>query len=559
MNSAQIRLICDRKKPSTLKKKFENILWIFAFLTVAITWLTGLFVDTTGDSGLYSAIVRQMVESGDWFNLKINGQPYDQKPHLFFWLAGTGVQLFGNTNFAFKLFPFLYGLLGIYFTYRLGRQLFSEMAGRFSALIAGTSQIFFLYFFDMHTDLVLQSGVTLALWQLAAYFQNQKTLNFVLAFFGTGLAMLSKGPVGAVLPFLTVLIYLLAEKDFRQLFHPKWLLGMLIVLVLISPSLLHLYKSFGLSGLKFYFIGNNVGRITGEVAGSSTDTIFYLHTFLWAFLPWTPVVIVALVKMAKTRMDGFIHRSLAIGLIGSVMVLLLILSIAKGKAPNYFLITVAPFSVFAGWWLAGFIQVEQKKQQPLLLFYLVFAGLYTLFLVFAVWFSGGRALVLPLIVLLISGLCLLFVIQSKENKFSRLIAFLVFISAGLNLFLNTKVFPELAAYQGGRQVINMFETHKTQGDKLYNFVLEDYNLFFYATEKVENIEAWEEFYEVAATKGAWIYTHESKLKDILSMNYKIDTVYQIRQRGMNELNLEFLNPATRNQALKTNYLVVIGD
>ncbi len=487
-----------------MKKGFENILWIFAFLIIAITWLTGLFIDTTGDSGLYSAIVRQMVESGDWFNLRINDQPYDQKPHLFFWLAGIGVQLFDNNNFAFKLFPFLYGLLGIYFTYRLGRQLFSEQAGRFAALVAGTSQIFFLYFFDMHTDLVLQTGVTLALWQLTAYFQTKKPLNFVLAFVGVGLAMLSKGPVGAVLPFLTVLIYLLAEKDFRQLFHPKWLLGILIVLVLISPSLLHLYKSFGVSGLKFYFIGNNIGRITGELAGSSTDYLFYLHTFLWAFLPWTPVVILALVKMAKTWRNEFIHKSFAIGLIGSVMALLLILSIAKGKAPNYFLITVAPFSVFAGWWLAEFIRL-------------------------------------------------------KGQKFSQLIAFLVIIIAGINLFLNTKLFPELAYYQGGRQVLELFETHKKPDDKLYNFVLEDYNLFFYSADKVENIENWEEFYEVAATKGAWIYTHESKLKDILSMNYKIDTVYQIRQRGMNEINLEFLIPATRNQALKSNYLIVTGD
>jgi 4-amino-4-deoxy-L-arabinose transferase-like glycosyltransferase len=492
------------QQTETLEKIKENIVWIVAETLVVSAWLAGLFIDTTGDSGLYSAIVRQMVESGDWFNLKINGQPYDQKPHLFFWLAGIGVKLFGNTNFAFKLFPFLYGLLGIYLTYRLGRQLFSEQAGRFAALVAGTSQIFFLYFFDMHTDLVLQTGVTLALWQLAAYFQSKKPMNFVLAFVGVGLAMLSKGPVGAVLPFLTVLIYLIAGKNFRQLFHPKWLLGILIVLVLISPSLLHLYKSFGVSGLKFYFIGNNIGRITGEVAGSSNDYIFYLHTFLWAFLPWTPVVILALVKMVKTRMSGFTHKSIAIGLIGSVLILLLILSIAKGKAPNYFLITVAPFSVFAGWWLAEFIRL-------------------------------------------------------KGPKFSRVMAFTVVFFASLNLYLNASFFPELAKYQGGRQAINLFETHKKPGDKLYNFVLEDYNLFFYSAEPVENIETWEEFYEVAATKGAWIYTHETKVNDMLSMPFKTDTVYQIRQRGMNEINLKFLNPSTRTQALKTNYLVVIGE
>jgi 4-amino-4-deoxy-L-arabinose transferase-like glycosyltransferase len=541
-----------------LKKGVENILWIFAFLVVGITLLAGLFIDTTGDSGLYSAIVRQMVESGDWFNLKINGQPYDQKPHLFFWLAGIGVQLFGNTNFAFKLFPFLYGLLGIYFAYRLGRQLFSEMAGRFSALVTGTSQIFFLYFFDMHTDLVLQTGVTLALWQLAAYFQNRKSQNFVLAFLGIGLAMLSKGPVGAVLPFLTVLIYLLAEKDFRQIFHLKWILGILIVLVVISPSLLHLYKSFGLSGLKFYFISNNLGRITGEVAGSSTDYIFYLHTFLWAFLPWTPVVILALVKMAKTQLAGFCNKNFATAMLGSVLVFLLILSVAKGKAPNYFLITVPVFSVFAGWWLADFIQVEQKKQLQVFRFYLVFAGLYTLFFSFVIWFSGNRTLVLPFTVLFISGLFLLAVAKSKEPRFSILIAFLVIVTSALNLFLNVKVFPELATFQGGTQVVKLFETNKKPGDKLYNFELDDYNLFFYSTGNTENIEKWEELYATMEKPGSWIYTNEIKYNDIMAMEYSIDTVYCIKQRGMNQVTLKFLNPATRENALTTNYLIVTG-
>lgn len=559
MISSQIRLICDCNKPSALKKGFENILWIFALLIVGITWLAGLFIDTTGDSGLYSAIVRQMVESGDWFDLKINGAAYDQKPHLFFWLAGIGVQLFGNTNLAFKLFPFLYGLLGIYFIYRLGRQLFSEIAGRFAALMAGTSQIFFLYFFDMHTDLVLQTGVTLALWQLAAYFQTKKTLCFVLAFVGIGLAMLSKGPVGAVLPALTVLIYFIVSKDFRQLFHPKWLLGILIVLVLISPSLLHLYKSFGLSGLKFYFISNNIGRITGEVAGSSTDYFFYIHTFIWAFLPWTPVVIMALVKMATTRMIDSNHKSFATGMLGSLLILLLILSIAKGKAPNYFLITVSPISVFAGWWLTDFFRAEQKRQRLFFRFALIFSGLYALFLVFIVWFLGGRGLFLPVIILLISGLCLFLFIGSKKLRFSPLIVFLIIQSAGFNLFLNARVFPELAVYQGGRQVATLFENQKKQGDQLYHFETDDYNLFFYAPDGATDIKNWEELYSAMEKPGTWIYTNEIKYNDIRQMGYIIDTVYVINQRGMNRVNLEFLNPETRTLTLKTNYLIVTGN
>ena len=125
----------------------KNGLLFSLFLLLIAAWIAGLFIDLTGDAGLYAAISRQMVESGDWLNLKINGEPYDQKPHLLFWLAGAGISIFGNTNFAFKLFPILFALSGIYFTYRLAKLMFSKTAGRWAALFTATSQMFFLYFF----------------------------------------------------------------------------------------------------------------------------------------------------------------------------------------------------------------------------------------------------------------------------------------------------------------------------------------------------------------------------------------------------------------------------
>ncbi|MFW5774337.1 MAG: ArnT family glycosyltransferase, partial [Tangfeifania sp.] len=246
-----------------MKIQTKNILWGFAFLMIGMAWIFGLFIDLTGDSGLHAAISRQMVESGDWLNLKINGEPYDQKPHLLFWLAGLGIELFGNSNFAFKLFPFLFALSSLWFVYKLAKLLFSHEAGLTAALVAGTSQMFFLYLLDIHTDTILQAGVALALWQLMAYLEKRKFVHFIWGFVGIGLAMLAKGPIGAVLPFFTVLFYLLIKKDFRRLFHPKWILGILIVLAVISPTLWHLFESFGWEGIRVYFITNNLGRITG--------------------------------------------------------------------------------------------------------------------------------------------------------------------------------------------------------------------------------------------------------------------------------------------------------
>lgn len=525
---------------------------------VALVYLFGLFIDLTGDSGLYAAISRQMVESGDWFNLKINGNAYDQKPHLFFWLAGLGIQLFGNSNFAFKLFPFIYGMAGIYFTYRLGKQLFSEEAGKWAALIVATSQIFFLYFFDFHTDSVLQTGVVLALWQLAAYLQNKKWTNFVLGFLGVGLAMLSKGPVGAILPFFAVLLHLVYQKDFRQLFHPKWLLGLPVILIIISPSLIHLYNSFGFEGIKFYFITNNFGRITGEYAGSSTDYFFYLHTLLWAFLPWTIIVLTAIYSTIKDWILNKKENRWSIFLLGSVIVLVSILSISKGKAPNYFLIAIPPIAVIAANWMVQFRTTPETSQRRYLISQVVFALIQFIFLIFLIFVFSENKIRIPAISAVVLLMVIFVTVKTEIHSFQKIILSSIVLAGILNLFLNAKVLPDLYSYQGARQVLKLYEAENRPGAQLYNFELEEYGLFFYSRQPVENVDNWDRLYQVMEKPGTWIYTNEIKYNDIIKMNYNIDTVYQIRQRGMNRVNLKFLNPNTREQSLKTNFLIVTG-
>lgn len=542
-----------------LKIKPENIGWLLAFALVALAYFFGLFIDLTGDSALYSAITRQMVESGDWFNLKISGVPYDQKPHLFFWLAGIGVQLFGYTNFAFKLFPFLYGLAAIYFTYRLGKQLYSVEAGKLAALFTLTSQMVFLYFFDFHTDSILQTGVVLALWQLAAYLQTKKSIHFVFSFVGVGLAMMTKGPVGAVLPFFAVLFYLLAQKDFRQIFHPKWILGIAISFLVVSPALIHLYSSFGLEGLKFFFITNNIGRITGEYAGSSTDYFYYTYNAIWAFLPWTLWSVSALVMEFTEWLKKKNADANGVFLIGGTLLFIIILSVARGKAPNYFLITIIPFSVLTGKWISGWCSLTEQIQRILGRMQFVFVAFLTVALIFVLWVFRWNSIWLSLLSFILVILFLLTPVILKTTFRNQLILSSVILIGSLNLFLNTKVLPGLFRFQGARQVLSIFERESSEGSQLCNFEVEQYELFFYSKGNVWQIHDWEELKKKMAQPGTWLYTNEVKYNDILKMNFQIEKVYEIKYRGMNRVNFAFLNPNTREKALKTNYLIVIGD
>ena len=533
--------------------------WTLAFSLVILTWIFGLFIDLTGDSGLYAAISRQMVESGDWLNLKINGEPYDQKPHLFFWLAGLGIQIFGNANWAFKLFPFLFGLGGIYFTYRLGKLVYNELSGKLAALIAGTSQMFFLYFFDFHTDTVLQAAVTLSIWQLAEYLDNKKPVHFIFGFIGIGLAMLTKGPVGAVLPFFFVLFYLLLKKDFKELFHPKWVLGILLVLVVITPALYHLWKSFGAEGLRFYFIDNNLGRVTGKVAGSSTDPFFYLYNLLWAFLPWTLIFITALGGEIISWFYSPKRNKTGISIFGSVLVLFVVYSIARGKAPNYMMIFIPLLSVVTAGRMKYYLLWPSFLTSRL-----IYAQIFVLLLIGAILFYSEIKIMdsdylLPSL-FFAGGIVLIgLYIATDRNRWNRLLFSTVVVAAVFNLFLNTHVVPFLFTYQGHTQALEIFENDDSAEKTLYNFNLEEYELFFNAKDSVRNIGTWEQLYEAMEQPGTWVYTNRPKRDEILDMQYSIDTVFQIHQRGMNQITLKFLNPETRQFTIMTNYLIKTGN
>ncbi len=536
-----------------VKNSKRDLIWYVLLLLIAAAWVAGLFIDLTGDSGLYAAISRQMVESGDWLNLAINGRPYDQKPHLLFWLSSVGIWLFGNYNFAYKLFPFLAAISGIYFTYRFARLLYSETAGRLAALMTGTSLIFFLYMHDIHTDSVLQAAVTLALWQLTAYLKTSKPAPFILSFAAIGFAMLTKGPVGAFVPFLYVVIFLIINRDIRQFWQPKWIAGVLIALIVASPALIHLYRNFGFDGLKFYFIDNNLGRITGKVAGSGIDPLYYFYNLLWALLPWTvPVFLTLIIELKNLKQKEF-RKSLHFSLFLSIIITFCILSFSKGRAPNYMFLMIPSIFVLA----SGKFAEAVDSRNLFLNSQKFMVGVMVLIFLFSILVDGFRKPWVPGILLFSAILMASWIRKTIKHPEIKILSISVLMAALVNGFLNIQVLPHLFSYQGARQALEIYENSPTENGMLKNLHLDEFELFFWAKKPVEDFSTWENFYEFLKTDNSWVYTDSLGLDVVRQLTPSTDTVYAIPQAQMNRVKLRFLIPSSRSVALKDNYLIKI--
>lgn len=87
------------------------------------------------DEAVYAVISRRMLRTGDWLAPIYNGEPFFDKPILFYWLQILSFRIFGATEFAARLVPAVsaIGLIGV--TGWAGRVFFNRQVGHLAALI----------------------------------------------------------------------------------------------------------------------------------------------------------------------------------------------------------------------------------------------------------------------------------------------------------------------------------------------------------------------------------------------------------------------------------------
>ena len=536
--------------------KIQNIGIILIGIIVLLAYCFGLFVDLTGDAGKYAAISRHIFESGDWINLKIHNEPYDQKPPLIFWLSAVSFKLFGMHNWSFKILPVLYGFTGGWFTFQLGKSLYNRNVGVLAAIMLVTSWVYFMFSMDVHTDLILTANVTFAIWQLVEYEKTRRRLNFILAFVGVGLAMLTKGPVGAAIPAFALVVHLLVTGKIRELFSPKWLIGISISGIVCIPAFVGLYNQFGLKGIQFFFFTNNIGRITGSYVGSNTDYFFYIHTLFYLLLPWTFLLLFAFYHEIKDYFTASTqHREYYT--VGGIWLFFLIISIAKGKAPHYvFPVVPMILIVVARWVSVSFTENKIKtikrllNLQIIIPILLLFLLVVILFYVFPVQNSIFIVGLLVLVILL--GISLYFYIPFSVY---RLILPSVFIMSVFIAFLNAYAIPKAFSYQGSTRASRIYNNEALEGEKMYNYLYHQFEVYFYSKDNAVYLSSWDEF-SPDKNAASWIYTTELG-KDTILSNYdglvsRIDT---LPHRGMTSISPHFLNPKTREESLTETYLI----
>lgn len=128
---------------------------------------------------------------------------------LFSWILAASFKIFGETPFLSHFIVAIFSLIGIYFTYLLGKFLFNEKVGLMASLLL----FFFPIYFSMSGQALFDIPLT-ALSMMTLYFGlKQKIPHFLIA--GSALVLI-KEP--GILTILVLVIYQLMKKKYKTAF-----------------------------------------------------------------------------------------------------------------------------------------------------------------------------------------------------------------------------------------------------------------------------------------------------------------------------------------------------
>jgi 4-amino-4-deoxy-L-arabinose transferase-like glycosyltransferase len=235
----------------------------------------------SGNEAVEGVFVQQMVERGKLLFPLENGRQPMYKPPLFHWTA-LGLDRLAAvrkvTAANLRAPSALYAVAGVALTIALAYSLLGADAAMLAGLtLAGSYQYISQGRFG-RVDMTLTFFESLALFAFVWWIpprpedraRDRRRLLYLLAI-AMGLAVLAKGPVGALLPGAAMLILLAAERRWRQL------------LALLEPGPLIIGAMLASSWYVACYIGGRFGFLDRQLAGENVGRFFGA---LGAMAPW---------------------------------------------------------------------------------------------------------------------------------------------------------------------------------------------------------------------------------------------------------------------------------
>jgi 4-amino-4-deoxy-L-arabinose transferase-like glycosyltransferase len=266
----------------------------FGHYALLVAAAAGLFLINLGvpslwdiDEGHNAEAAREMLISGNWVVPTFNFQLRPDKPALLYWLQIGAYHLLGVNEQAARLPSALAALAAILVTYELGRRMFTAATGLLAGLILASTVLFSAaaHFANPDALLCCLSTLTLAVFWIG--YAGQHRSWFMPAGIVSGLAVLAKGPVGLILPAAVAGVFLLWERQLRQLWNRRLILGVVAFLIVVLPWYAWVGVQTRSEFLLEFLLKHNLGRFRATMENHHGPILYYVAWLIVGFTPWS--------------------------------------------------------------------------------------------------------------------------------------------------------------------------------------------------------------------------------------------------------------------------------
>ena len=396
----------------------KEIYFILA-LASFVLFSSGLSEITTyqSDETYYLSSGLGMVKTGNWITPVFEGQELRfQKPILFYWLVALSFKIFGVNIFSGRLPSVIFATSGILLIYYFSLILFGNYKGAlFSSLVLLSSSLYFLNARAARTDMVLTFFIILSMLFFAKGFFEEKNRRsyFIFSFIAMGLATMTKGPAGFLIPFISIIIFLSVfpknRLALRDIFTP-W--PFIFFLLIVVPWPLAMYLLHGDRFMNCFFFGELLSRVNRASTGIFSNIGYYSGTMVRHFFPWSILLLIGILSTKRKEKNR-----------NEILFLFLWLAVTFGMFTFFvssrhsrYLLPLSPaLALLGGEYLVRIEEQGAFKSRIFKIFVLsilslfIILALFTLFLTFVIYSLGSYGFIFSILsfIVLLGGSILL--------------------------------------------------------------------------------------------------------------------------------------------------------
>ena len=269
---------------------------------------------TDSDEGSNAEAAREMIESGDWITPQLNGEPHFEKPIFIYWLMSGAYRLFGVSEFSARV-PSAVCMVALIL---LQCWFLKSTRGAFIGLVGGLILLLNLEMVAIgrmaltDSTLILCTTASLYGFWMGLHGEGTQRWGFWMFYAGMAIGMLTKGPIGVVIPLLGSVPYLIVTHRWKQFWQDGFpIIGLLILACIAYPwygAMLWIHGPSYTASVKASAIGQSI-----NILGRHGEMIFYyVLVLLFGFFPWSGFLPAALSGAWKELRDirgrSIVHR-----------------------------------------------------------------------------------------------------------------------------------------------------------------------------------------------------------------------------------------------------------